>query len=95
MQLFLWLLLLQGVLVESVGRPTEYPVGLGDQLVEGRMAPRSGPRHVYTGQSIIVRLDNVADFLKGVREGVCNPKLNGQLEVVCRYLQRLGTSTSN
>ena len=41
MQLFLRLLLLQGVLVESVGRPTKYPVGLGDQLVEGHMAPRS------------------------------------------------------
>ena len=41
MQLFLQLLLLQGVLVELVGQPTEYPVGLGDQLVEGRMAPRS------------------------------------------------------
>ena len=41
MQLFLRLLLLQGVLVESVGRPTQYPMGLGDQLVEGRMVLRS------------------------------------------------------
>ena len=41
MQLFLWLLLLQGVLVELVGRPKEYPVGLGDQLMEDRMALRS------------------------------------------------------
>ena len=41
MQLFLWLLLLQGVLIELVGRLTEYPVRLGDQLVEGRVAPRS------------------------------------------------------
>ena len=41
MQLFLRLLLLQRVLVELVGRPKEYPVGLGDQLVEDRMAPRS------------------------------------------------------
>ena len=41
MQLFLRLLLLQGVLVELVGWPMEHPVGLGDQLVEGRMAPGS------------------------------------------------------
>ena len=41
MQLFLRLLLLQGVLIELVGWPTEYPVGLGDQLVEGHMVPRS------------------------------------------------------
>ena len=41
MHLFLRLLLLQGVLVELVGQPKEYPVGLGDQLVEGRMVLRS------------------------------------------------------
>ena len=41
MQLFLRLLLLQGVLVELVGQPKEYPVGLGDQLMEDRMALRS------------------------------------------------------
>ena len=41
MQLFLWLLLLQGVLVELVERPKEHYVGLGDQLVEGRMALRN------------------------------------------------------
>ena len=41
MQLFLRLLLLQGVLVELVGRPKEHPVGLGDQLVEDRMALRN------------------------------------------------------
>ena len=41
MQLFLLLLLLHGVLVELVGRPKEHPVELGDQLVKGRMAPRS------------------------------------------------------
>ena len=41
MQLFLRLLLLQGVLVELVKWPMEHPVGLGDQLVEGRMVPRN------------------------------------------------------
>ena len=41
MQLFLWLLLLQGVLVELVERPKEHYVGLGDQLVEGCMALRN------------------------------------------------------
>ena len=41
MQLFLQLLLFQGVLVELVGQLKEHPVGLGDQLVEGRMAPRN------------------------------------------------------
>ena len=41
MQLFLWLLLLQGVLVELVEWPKEHYVGLGDQLVEGRMALRN------------------------------------------------------
>ena len=35
------LLLSQGVLVELVGQPKEHPVRLGDQLVEGRMAPRN------------------------------------------------------
>ena len=35
------LLLLQGVLVELEGRPKEHPMGLCDQLVEGRMAPRN------------------------------------------------------
>ena len=40
-QFFPRLLLFQGVLVELVGRPKEHPVGLGDQLVEGRMAPRN------------------------------------------------------
>ena len=35
------LLLFQGVLVELVGRPEEHPVGLGDRLVGGRMAPRN------------------------------------------------------
>ena len=38
---FLRLLLLQGVLVELVGQPKEHPVGLGDQLVKGRMTPRN------------------------------------------------------
>ena len=48
MQLFLRLLLLQGVLVELVGWPTEYPVVLGDQLAEGRIAPRSeAETHLY------------------------------------------------
>ena len=41
MQLFLWLLLLQGVLVELVERPKEHYVGLGDRLVGGRMAQRN------------------------------------------------------
>ena len=41
MQLFLRLLLLQGALIELVGRPTKHPIGLGDQLVEGHMVPRS------------------------------------------------------
>ena len=41
MQLFLWLLLLQGVFVELVGRPKEHPMGLGDQLVESRIEPRN------------------------------------------------------
>ena len=41
MQLILRLLLLQGVLVELVGRSKEHPVGLGDRLVGGRMAPRN------------------------------------------------------
>ena len=41
MQLFLQLLLLQRVLVESVEQPTKYPMGLGDQLVDGHMAPRN------------------------------------------------------
>ena len=41
MQLFLRMLLLQGVLFELVGRLTEYPMGLSDQLVEGHMAPKS------------------------------------------------------
>ena len=48
MQLFFRLLLLQGVLAESVGRPMEYPMELGDQLVKGRMAPRSeAETHLY------------------------------------------------
>ena len=48
MQLFLRLLLLQGVLAKSVGRPMEYPMGLGDQLVEGHIAPRSETEtHLY------------------------------------------------
>ena len=41
MQLFLRLLLFQGVLVELVGQPKEHPVGLGDQLVESRIEPRN------------------------------------------------------
>ena len=41
MQFFPRLLLFQGVLVELVGRPKEHPVGLGDQRVEGRVAPRN------------------------------------------------------
>ena len=41
MQFFPQLLLFQGVLVELVGRPKEHPVGLGDQLVGGRMVPRN------------------------------------------------------
>ena len=41
MQFFPRLLLLQRVLVELVGRPKEHPVGLGDQLVEGRMLSRN------------------------------------------------------
>ena len=48
MQFFPWLLLFQGVLVELVGRPKEHPVGLDDQLVEGRMAPRNEAKiHLY------------------------------------------------
>ena len=35
------MLLLQGVLFELVGRLTEYPMGLSDQLVESHMAPKS------------------------------------------------------
>ena len=38
MQFLPWLQLFQGVLVELVGRPKEHPVGLDDQLVEGRVA---------------------------------------------------------
>ena len=41
MQLFSRLLLFQWVLVELVRQPKEHPVGLGDQLVEGRMVPRN------------------------------------------------------
>ena len=41
MQFFPQLLLFQGILVELVGQPKEHPVGLDDQLVEGRMAPRN------------------------------------------------------
>ena len=41
MQLFSRLLLFQGVLVELVRQPKEHPVGLGDQLVEGRIALRN------------------------------------------------------
>ena len=41
MQLVLQLLLLQWVFVEWVGRLMEHPMGLGDQLVEGRMVPRN------------------------------------------------------
>ena len=41
MQLFPRLLLFQEVLVELVGQPKEHLVGLGDQLVEGRMTPRN------------------------------------------------------
>ena len=41
MQFFPRLLLFQGILVELVRRPKEHPVGLDDQLVEGRMAPRN------------------------------------------------------
>ena len=41
MQLFPRLLLFQEVLVELVGRPKEHLLGLGDQLVEGHMAPRN------------------------------------------------------
>ena len=41
MQFFPRILLFQGVLVELVKRPKERPVGLGDQLVRGRMVPRN------------------------------------------------------
>ena len=41
MQFLPWLQLFQGVLVELVGRPKEHPVGLDDQLVEGRVAPKN------------------------------------------------------
>ena len=41
MQFLPQILLFQGVLVELVGRPKEHPVGLDDQLVEDRMAPKS------------------------------------------------------
>ena len=41
MQFLPRLLLFQGVLVELVGRPKEHPVGLDDQLVEGRVAPKN------------------------------------------------------
>ena len=41
MQFFPRLLLFQGVLVELVGQPKEHPVGLDDQLVEGRLGPRN------------------------------------------------------
>ena len=48
MQLFLRLLLLQGVLIELVGQPKEHPMGLGDQLVKDRMALRSEAEiHLY------------------------------------------------
>ena len=48
MQFFPRLLPLQRVLVELVGRPKEHPVGLGDQLVEGRMVPRNEVEiHLY------------------------------------------------
>ena len=36
------------VLAELVGRPKEHPVGLGDQLVGGHMAPRNeAETHLY------------------------------------------------
>ena len=41
MQLLPRLQLVRDVLVELVRRPKEYPVGLGDQLVEDRVAPKS------------------------------------------------------
>ena len=41
MQFFPQLLLFQRVLIELVGRPKEHPVGLENQLVEGRMVLRN------------------------------------------------------
>ena len=41
MQFFPRLLLFQRVLIELVGRPKEYLVGLDDQLVKGHLAPRN------------------------------------------------------
>ena len=41
MQFLPWLQLVQGVLVELAGWPKEYPVGLGDQLVKGRVMLKS------------------------------------------------------
>ena len=48
MQVFPRLLLFQRVLVELVRWPKGHPVGLDDQLVEGRMAPRNEAEiHLY------------------------------------------------
>ena len=41
MQFLPWLQLVQEALIELAGRPRECPVGLDDQLVEGRVGLKS------------------------------------------------------